>query len=404
VTDFNVRMLADAAEMRAASDVFRVAVHSPPQSDEKWKYVSDMYEPGRVFGAFSAGAIVGTTMSFLSSLALPGGRVESMAAVTGVGVRTDFRRRGMLTELMRTQLLASASAGEMFAGLHASEGAIYGRFGYGIATHCRNLTVSSRRAQIRPEVPRGGEIRLVDKSEAIDLLSGIYDRILGQRPGMMGRPRGWWSMAYGRRLFATDDELFLIGVHTGPDGLDGFVAYEVEPSNSQDSEAKLQVVDFVVANQPAANDLWRFLLGVDLVGEVHTWVTAVDDPIQAMLVDQFVSRSTLDDDLWIRLLDIPAALAARSYGDAEPIVLEVRDSLLPNNSGCYRISPQGTERVSAPADLALTSDALAMIYLGTTRASSLAGVGRIQVTNPAALRSADRLFATEVPAWCGTMF
>jgi predicted acetyltransferase len=402
VSDFTVRAL-EAAELRAASDVFRGALHAAPISDEHWNHAVKEYEPSRTFGAFVDGKLVGTTLSFASSLALPGGATAPLAAVTGVGVRADHTRRGLLTELMRTQLRAVAEAGEVFAGLHASEAGIYGRFGYGIGTTTRTITVDAKRAQFRPEVPRGGDVRLLDADEAMDRLPGIYDRLLGDRPGMMGRPAGWWSASYERRM--RSEEQFLVAVHTGPDGADGFVGYFPQKDNPNSMAGEVTIRAYDLQGTPAAlNDLWRYLLSVDLVSKVSAWARPLDEPLEAMLVNQHAASSELDDDLWVRIIDVPTALAARTYQDADPIVVEVRDRLLPNNSDRYRITPQGTERTKTAAVLAMDADALAMLYLGTTRASALASVGRIEVYDPAALPRADRLFATDVNSWCGTMF
>jgi predicted acetyltransferase len=404
VTDFAVRPLVDA-ELRAAQDVFRGSLHLPPPSDEKWRYISAIYEPARTFGAFAGDAVVGTTMSFPSSLALPGGKVLRAAGVTAVGVRADHRRRGILTELMRAQLAASAAAGEVFATLHASEGPIYGRFGYGLATRACSVTVNARRATVRPGLPRAGEVRLIDADEALSLLPKVYDRINGHRAGMMGRPPGWWSMVYERRM--RTDELLLVAVHTGPDGVDGFATYTPQPDPRgpiASDDATLRMVDLHAGAAVAVNDLWRFLLEIDLVDKVIAYGRPQDEPLGAMLVDRYQVNSVLEDELWVRIIDVPAALAARTYGDAEPVVLEVRDSFLPDNSGRYLIGPHGTERTGLPAGLALDADVLAMIYLGGSRPSVLAGVGLVEATDPAALVSADRLFATDAPAWCGTMF
>ena len=402
MTDFVVRALEDA-EFRTSSDVFRGSLHSEPFSDEHWKYVVKEYEPGRTFGAFADGRLVGTAMSFGSRLALPGGATPPLAAVTGVGVRADHTRRGVLTELMRATLVTAAEAGDVFAGLHASEGGIYGRFGYGICTTARTISVQSRRAELRPEVPRGGEVRLLDADEAMEQLPPLYERMLGSRPGMIARPAGWWSAAYERRLRTEEHEL--VAVHTGPDGADGFVSYrtqKVDP-NSIAGDVMIRAID-LLGTPAAINDLWRYLLSIDLVAKVTVFFRPVDEPLEAMLVNQHVVSTELDDDLWVRLIDLPAALAARTYQQADPIVIEVRDRLLPHNSGNYLVSPQGTGRTDEPADLALDVDVLAMLYLGTSRASSLAGIGRIEVRDPAALPRADRLFATDVSSWCGTMF
>jgi len=402
VTDFTVRVLEDA-ELRTSCDLFRAALHNGPISDEHWKYVVKEYEPGRTLGAFADGRLIGTAMSFGSSLALPGGATPPLAAVTGVGVRADHTRRGVLSELMRTQLIAAADAGDVFAGLHASEGAIYGRFGYGIGTTARTITVQSRRAKLRPEVPRGGEVRLLDADEVLDRVPPLYERMLGTRPGMIARPAGWWSAAYERRLRTEEHEL--VAVHTGPDGADGFVSYrtqKVDP-NSMAGDVMIRAID-LLGTPAAINDLWRYLLSIDLVASVTVFLRPVDEPLEAMLVNQHVVRTELDDDLWVRIIDVPAALSARTYSEADPIVIEVRDRLLPTNSGRYLVGPQGTGRTDEPADLALDVDVLAMLYLGTSRASMLAGVGRIEVRDPAALPRADRLFATDVNSWCGTMF
>jgi predicted acetyltransferase len=203
------------------------------------------------------------------------------------------------------------------------------------------------------------------------------------------------------------DDLVLVAVHTGPDGVDGFATYTPEPDARgpiASDDATLRVLDLQAGSADAVNDLWRFLLEIDLVDKVFGYVRPVDEPLGSMVVDRYMVHTLLEDELWVRIIDVPAALAARTYGAAEPVVLEVRDSFLPNNSGRYLVGPQGTERTESPAGLVMDADVLAMIYLGDSRPSVLAGVGLVDVTDAAALARADRLFATDVPSWCGTMF
>ena len=402
VTEFVVRRV-DGAELRTASTVFEQSMQGRPPSDEKWEYLGRSYELSRVWGAFAGGELVGTTMSWDSSLALPGGATLPMAAVTGVGVRADHRRLGVLTELMREQLTASARAGEVFAGLRASEPVIYGRFGYGIGTLARTTWVSSKGAALRPEVPRSGQVRLLDAEQAIARLPEIYDRIVGHRPGMIGRTAAWWQLAYPRQVRV---EHVVVAAHLGPDGHDGFVTYNPKHDNGSGPYGRTTLVvhDFQAADQGVANDLWRHLLSEDLVDEVMVYIRPVDEPLEPMLVDQQAVRTQPEDELWLRLVDVPAALAGRAYADVEPIIIEVRDPMLPANSGRYLVGPQGTRRTDEPAGLTMDVAVLAMIYLGAYRPSALAGIGRIEVADQAALPRADRLFATEVSAWCGTLF
>ncbi len=394
----------DEDRLRGANDLFRAALHEQPGSDEHWDALKGAYLADRTFGAFDGERQVGTTMSFPSSLTVPGGAVLPMAGVTYVGVRSDYRRRGALTGMMRTQLEDVAARGEVFAGLHASEPVIYGRFGYGVATVARTVKVFSQKAELRPEVPVSGTVRLLDKDEIVPALRAAYPAIQSTRAGLIGRPDQWWTLAYERRL-ATD--YLLVAAHfSGAGVVDGWVSYRPADDDSDDPRANsgLRVLDFQAADQGVANDLWRYLIGVDLVDDVIAYFRPVDDPIEAMLVNAYAARSEADDDLWLRIVDVPAALAGRTFGVAAPVVIEVVDSLLPANSGRYRIGPQGTERTGAAPALTMTADVLAMLYLGTWRASALAAIGRITVAEPAALPAADQLFAVDRPAWNGSLF
>ncbi|MPZ79374.1 MAG: GNAT family N-acetyltransferase [Actinophytocola sp.] len=402
-TEFEFRAVEDA-ELRVANDVFREALHDEPLDDEKWASAKRTYEPGRTFGAFAGPTMVGTTTSLTSSLALPGGAVLPMAAVTAVGVRTDHRRRGALTGLVRLQLAECAAAGEVFATLHASQPTIYGRFGYGLGTRTRTMRVRCARARMRPEVPTAGTVRLLTKDEALTLLPEAYPRLRPARAGMMGRSPAWWVLGYERRM---EHGYFRAAAHHDPDGVvDGFVGYRPGPFPSDDPRvgASIAVLDFMAATQEVATDLWRFLLGIDLIEEVTVYVRPTDDPLEAMLVDMFAVRSEPDDELWTRVVDVPTALASRTYGAADPVVVEVVDPLLPDNSGRYLISPHGTDRTEARPALTMSVETLGWVYLGAWRPSDLASIGRLTAHDPAALPAADRLFATDRPAWCGSLF
>lgn len=391
-------------ELRTASNLFRESLHDSPVTDEKWEVYSRGYNAARTFGAFDGTKMVGTAGSFESSLTLPGGNILPMAAVTYVGVRADHRRRGALTGMMRAQLTEVAAAGEVFAALHASEPTIYGRFGYGLATIARTMRVRSRGAQLRPEVPTAGEVRLLDTDDVLSVLPAAYSPLQPMRAGLLGRPAQWWSLGYEHRL---KYGYVLVAAHyDSADAIDGWAAYRPHESSSGDPRdgTDLRVLDFQAADQAAASDLWRYLLGVDLIDNVTVYVRPMDDPLEAMLVNAHAIRSENDDELWLRLVDVPAALAGRTYNSADPIVIEVVDRLLPANSGRYRVGPIGTERTDDAPALVLDVEVLAMLYLGAWRAGTLADIGRIEVVDPAALASADRLFATDRPAWCGTLF
>lgn len=387
-------------ETRAAADLFRVALHVPPVKDEDWPYAERMYQPGRTLGAFDT-ELIGTARSFDAELTVPGGRRVPFAAVTGVGVRSDRTRRGVLSQLMRTQLADAAERGFPLAALYASEGPIYGRFGYGIATRALNHRIDPRRAVLRPEVPSGGEVELLSGDAALERLPEVYAALPHYRPGMMTRPVHWWA-GFERHWRRAETPLAAI-VHNGPDGPDGFATYSVQRQSWRDPST-MDVTNLYAASDEAFAGLWRYLLSVDLVDTIQAEDRPLDEPTSLLFTDPRVCEVTaVTDDLWLRLADVPAALAARTY-EGEPVVLEVTDPVLEGNSGRYRVGPDGVERTSDPAELRLGVDALAMLYFGGWPASALVAAGRVQVAEASAVTRAEGLFATRPSAWCGTHF
>lgn len=389
-------------DFRTASTVFRASLHHQPASDAAWAKRGDAYEEGRVLGAFRGDTMVGTALSYGGRLAVPGGAIVPMAMVTGVGVRADETRRGVLTSLMRTQL---GSLAEPVASLRASEAGIYGRFGYGVATRGRTVRIDRGRAVLRPGAPgTTGSARLLSSpADAWQVLPPLYDSLTERRPGWSARPAGWWAAI--RTWVEEGKDINQAVIHSGPDGDDGFVAYHVQPGH----RAVLEVDDFCADGPESWAALWRFLLAVDLVDEIRAPLRPLDEPLEPMFVDRRVVETTaIDDETWLRLVDVPAALAARTWGELAPavgsVVIEVRDPLLPANSGRYRIS-DGTARVVAdPAELTMDVDVLAALYLGDVAPSALAAAGRITVDKSDALPVADRLFGIAGSPWCGTFF
>ncbi len=400
MTDFEIRTLRDD-EHRAASTLFRATLHVPPSDDKDWERAARAYQSGGTIGVFDPD-FIGTARAFDAELTVPGGARLPMAGVTGVGVRADRTRRGVLRAMMSAQLADFAARGVVFANLLASEALIYGRFGYGLATRSRTYSVDRHRARLRPDAPAAGEVELLELDDAVAALPGVYERV-EHRPGMMTRPEVLWRL-YENHLRRSTDPVKAL-VHHGPDGPDGYALYVVGGLRAHPWTKTLEVSDMFAGTPAALAGLWRFLLGIDLVDRIVAEERPLDEPVELILADHRQGNvDRVEDEHWLRLVDVPRALAAREYGHAAPVVVEVTDPLLPANSGTYRITPDGAERTGGPAALALDVTTLAMLYLGTWRASALADAGRIEVRDPAAPAAADVLFGTRVQSWCGSFF
>ncbi|WP_410579569.1 GNAT family N-acetyltransferase [Amycolatopsis sp. lyj-108] len=399
MSDFSVRPLR-SDEDRAATDLFRRALHVKEMTDEEWSAADGSFQPDRGWGAFDP-ELIGTARSFDSEVTLPGGGTTPLAAVSLVGVRADRTRRGVLTALMRAQFEDFAARGIPAAMLHASEGAIYGRFGYGIAARGKSIEIDRNRARFRPEVPTGGQISLLDLESTIEQWPSLFDALPRTRPGMIARSPNLWP-GYVREVRRATTPI-ATAVHQGPDGTDGYVTYTVERAHFG-APAQLKIQSFNYANPDAFAGLWRHLLSVDLVDRITAEKRPLDEPVELLFTDP---RHTLvqkvQDEGWLRLVDVAAMLDARTYR-GEPIVIEVIDPLLEHNSGRYRLSEDGAVRTTDPADLELHADTLSMVYLGGWRPSDLAAAGRVRATGETALERADLLFGTRVNPWCGTFF
>ncbi|MET8854231.1 GNAT family N-acetyltransferase [Amycolatopsis sp. NPDC004625] len=405
MTAFDVRPITDD-ERRSTFDLLRRALHTPRVTDDVWARVGESWPAARKFGAFEGEIPIGIVSSFDTEIAVPGGRVVRAAAVEGVGVRADRTRRGVLSAMMAAQLADFAARGVPLAVLHASEPTIYGRFGYGSAALGKTVRVTRPAARFHERVPAVGEVRLLTPAEAVKEIPALYRRIGLHRPGMIARPQRWWPISHDRQVGPDGDHL--VAVHSGPDGDDGFVVYATisrRSSESPDRGAVLDVHDLHGADPAARAALWRFLLSVDLVSAVHARHRPVDEPLAVQLTDhRHAGTLAVEDDLWLRPVDVAAALAARTYRAAGPVVVAVTDRVRPANTGHYEVGPDGARRTDAAADLALDVDTLGMLYLGQWSATALAETGRVEVRDAAAVARADELFTTVAAPWCGTHF
>jgi len=371
-------------------------------------------EPDRLVAAFDGEIPVAAAAALTFRLTVPGGDVGA-AGVTAVGVEPGHRRQGILRTLMRQQLDDVRGRGEPVAILWASESAIYQRFGYGLGTLNGTFEIDrGRTAWLRPGRPEG-RMRLVDPAEALATFPPVYERMRAVTPGALSRTEDWWRWGtlhdaeYSRRG-AGPKFRYLYEVDGGAEG---YALYRVKTDwDERGSKSQLLVVEAMALSPRAERAVWGFLFGVDLVRTTKAGRVPVPHPLLLELADPRALGITTGDGLWVRLVDLPAALAARRYGAAGTLVLEVADSFCPWNAGRWRLVATGepgdaaavVERTDAPADLALDVADLAAAYLGGFRVSDLARAGRVEELVPGGLRRADALFAADRTPWCATMF
>jgi predicted acetyltransferase len=408
-------------EFDAFSEVTAEAFNDADWSADHIEQELVVFEFDRSLAAFDGDAIVGTAGAYSFQLTVPGG-IADAGGVTFVGVLPTHRRRGILSAMMRHQLADIAARGEAIAALFASESGIYGRYGYGCASGQLRLTIRRGEGALRLAAagrtgPDDGSVRLRSgwPSELGAELAKVYDSVVPHRPGMMARDDRWWQNILadpdsGRRGMSSLKGL-LAEDESGPRG---YALYRTKPDWVEDGlpSGLLSVTELMAADAAATAALWADLLSRDLIGEVVARQRPVDDPLLEMLADRRRARASLTDGLWIRLIDVPAALSQRRYSCAADVVIEVIDELLPANAGRWRLQCPGPadggaascERTTAAADVVLPVAALGAGYLGGTRLGALAGAGLVSERKRGALARLSAAMYSDPAPWCPSTF
>jgi predicted acetyltransferase len=392
-----------------------MAAFGDEMTEAQFELESRTLEPGRLIAAFDGDVAVGTAGAYTFRMTVPGGAEVAAAGVTLVGVEPGHRRRGVLRALMRHQLDDVRERGEPVAILWASESAIYQRFGYGLGTLSGSFEIErGRTAWLRPWEPEG-RMRLVGVDEALATIPPVYERMRAVTPGALTRTSDWWRWgllhdAEHMRRGAGPKFRYLFEVDGGAEG---YAIYRPKGDwDDRGPKGKLLVVEAMALTPRAVRGVWGFLFGVDLMRTVNADRQPVPHPLQLALADPRALGLAAGDGIWVRLVDLPAALVARRYGAAGELVLEVTDAFCPWNAGRWRLVASGEsglaaailERTDTPADLAVDATDLGAAYLGAFRPSELARAGRVEELVPGALRRADAIFASDRAPWCVTMF
>jgi len=408
LTDVEIRS-GTAADLEAFNHVLATAFGQ--EALPVWvERIRQLLGPDRVLTASADGQIVGTAGAFPFELTVPGGLVPA-AGVTMVGVLPSHRRRGILTRLMERQLADIRSGREPVAILWASEAGIYHRFGYGMAAVAGDIDIERDRAVFRQPVDPVGRSRLITLEEAARVLPAVYDRVRRVRPGMLSRSAPWWTL---HRLRDDKEERrgggpLFCAVWEQAGGPQAYALYRIHSVwESHLPGGFLRVHEAVATSPLATREIWRFLFGIDLVKEIKAFNLPPDHPLFAMVSEPRRLRMTLADGLWLRIVDLAAALRARTYGGDGSLVLEVTDAMCPDNAGGWRLQTRGgagrVERTTAPADLTLDIQDLGALYLGGTSVGQLQWAGRIHEGTAGAGRRADLLFPGEAAPWCPEVF
>ncbi|MBA2720819.1 MAG: GNAT family N-acetyltransferase [Chloroflexi bacterium] len=371
----------------------------------------------RTWGAYDGSRIAGTLRTWPTELTVPGLAQVRGTAVTGVTVLPTHRRRGILSQLTAAEATAARGRGEVVALLYASEFPIYGRFGYGAATTSATWTLDAAAAELHPAVAPAGSVELLPSDDAgRDIAIGIFDAWRARQAGEIWRRPIMWAQDFGKgTAWGPPWKGFLVVHRDGAGSVDGYARYHVEGKWVERQPRNKLILDELHAlTDDAYAGLWRFLASIDWVTRIEAEKRSPAERLPWLLANARAAvMSDVGDGMWVKLLDIPRALAARTYERSRSLVLEaiVRDGGETDSTAArVRValdaSPDGAtaQPTDAEPDLTLNGAALGAAYLGGTRLRDAVLARGFDEHRPGALAEADALFATDRPPWTSTFF
>ncbi len=372
-----------------------------------WEVTIDF---ARTLAAFDGDDLVATSGAIALETTVPGGNAVPTAGVTMVAVSPSHRRRGILTELMRGLLTTAHERAEPLASLWASESLIYPRFGYGLAIEDDDWEIERPFGRLAHAPAPQGAVRLVDEAYARAHFPAVWERARASHVGMTARDERLWNDRLRDLPHRRGDAsgLFFASAEAGG-RTEGYALYRVKqrwPDGLPGNE--IEVVEAIAATDAAHAELWRFLLDLDLSRTITAAHRPLDDPLPLMLADVRRLKRRRRDAIWLRLVDVVAALEGRAYAAEGALVMEVRDDFCPWNAPVIRLEASTEGGRARPAattpDLVLPASSLAAAYFGGTRLSALARAGRVEERAAGALARADALFAADRAPWSPQFF
>jgi len=378
----------------------------PTVLPEGW--FAELFPLDRTVAAYDGDAMVGTLGAFPFEMTVPGGRAVPTAGTTVVTVSPTHTRRGVLRAMMRDHLDDTIARGEPLAALWASESSIYGRFGFGVATERDEVEIDRAYVTVEGE---GGTTRLIDGDEARRVFPPIYDAMRAGTPGMMTRRPPWWKIEVffdpekHRDGFTAQRYL----LHETDGVADGYAIYRQKGDwSSGFPNGTVKVREVIAASATAHTGLWRHLTGIDLFPTIRWGNMPVGDPLRWKVPDHRRITRKRWDALHVRILDVVAALEARSYGHDGTVRFTVDDPFLPDAGGSFELTVgDGAGRCrrvgDGAGDLRLDTADLASLYLGAGDLHAAAAAGRVPGDDDARILL-GRMFRGDLAPWCEEIF
>ena len=252
-----------------------------------------------------------------------------------------------------------------------------------------------------------GRIRMVEPAEVPTLFAPIWDAVRATTPGFFARPEVWWTerIVHDPEQFRGGASKKLFVVHETGGEVDGYAFYRHKGTWDEGVPTGSLIVREALGRTPeATRDLWRYLLDIDQSQTIESYLMPPDHPLFLLLSEPRRTKYRMGDGLWVRLVDIGAALSGRSYAADGRVVFDVLDPFIPSNTGRWKLEGGEAGRTDDEPDLRLDVTGLGSVFLGGFTFAELFRACRVEELQPGAIARADAMFRTDVAPWCPEIF
>lgn len=366
------------------------------------------FEIDRLRAAFDGDEIVATFGTLSLEMTVPGGSLP-VGGTTLVTVMPTHRRQGVLRTLMTQHLHELHERGEVLAALWASESGIYGRFGYGMATEMAQAKLLKQYARMQSPTDIAQNMRMLTKQLASEFFPPIYETVASHRPGMFRRSSEWWEHRtladYEEQRGGFTAHRYVLYTRDGKPA--GYVIYRTKEFHADDG-GDIKVVELMAVDSQAEKSLWEFVFGIDLAKSIGVFNMPVDTPLRWWIEHPRELERKITDAMWIRPLDVAAALAGRKYSRPGTLSIRMTDDLCPWNNGVYLLQSAADGSTTCtptdqPAEIELTPFTLGCVFLGGQRFQDLETCGLVS-GKPEVLNAADSMFTWNRLPWSQEIF
>lgn len=366
----------------------REAFHVAPADRDRWERWERAVGLDRIEGVFLDGRLV-ATCGVLGLGQWFGGRSVPMGGVRAVATRVEQRGRGLATRAVRACLAAMRERGEAISVLYPQVVRPYRALGWETAG-----TLLFRQVPPRALAALGRPTLRVRRQADDDRarIRACYERVARGTNGLLDRTDERWSWLFER--FADDHWLVA--------GDDGYVLYRhVDPPPAGPEGFRLLVLELVATTPEALRALWATLGDASSVVPTVFFRCGPTDPL-ASLLDGLDVATTRERQWMLRLVDAPAAVAARGFehGARIAVPLEIRDGACAWNAGRWTLvveDGRGRLEPGGGGAVRLGIGALSALFSGWATTTLLARTGRIDGGSDAAHAALDRAFAGPLP-------